>query len=160
MAGTISCDVYARGYNTDTAWIPYPVSKKSPQLAVDLSLDEILELLTHSEIWIYDASTKTNINTNNLNTYFPEFIPPYNRGGAGGGGGGGGNGVVTLTEEEYVNLPSHDPETLYAIYSDDGFRLMLGDLPMTGGGSTSTSFATKFVTSGALGNASTFTIPE
>ena len=96
MAGTITCDVYARGYNTETGWIPYPVSKVSPQLGVELSLDEILELLTHSEIWIYDGSTHTNINTNNLNTYFPEFIPPYNRGGA-SGGSGGSNNVVTLT---------------------------------------------------------------
>ena len=159
MAGTITCDVYARGYNTETGWIPYPVSKVSPQLGVELSLDEILELLTHSEIWIYDGSTHTNINTNNLNTYFPEFIPPYNRGGA-SGGSGGSNNVVTLTEEEYINLPSHDPKTLYAIYSDDGFRLMLGDLPMTDGGSSSSNKAFKFVAGGMSGSANTYTLPE
>lgn len=147
---TISVDIYSATKEN----IPQPVAKPSPVLNYTISLDNILQLFNFPELYIYDSSAKTIINLKNLVDYFPEYDPGTS------GGGGGGNNVVTLTEEEYANLPSHDPETLYAIYGDDGFRLMLGDLPMTGGGSTSTSFATKFVTGGALGNASTFTIPE
>ena len=97
MADTITCNVYSRFINNDKRWIPYPISKESPQLGVKLTINEILELLTHSEVWVCDSSTNGNINTNNLNNYFPDFIPPYNRGsGSGGGGEGGGGGSITV----------------------------------------------------------------
>lgn len=86
---TITVDIYSRYVYNDTRWIPNPISEPSPKLGCSLGINDILELLTHSEVWLYDSSTHRSITTANLNNYFPDFIPPYNRGGAGGGGGGG-----------------------------------------------------------------------
>lgn len=45
-------------------------------------------------------------------------------------------GIMAISEDEYAALPTHAADTLYAVTSANSFRLMLGDLPAAGGGST------------------------
>lgn len=119
MADTITCNVYSRHIWNDKRWIPSPISKESPQLSVELTIEEILELLTHSEVWVCDASNDSNINTNNLNKYFPDFIPPYNRRSSEGGGG-----VTSYTQ--LSDKPSINGSTINGDMSGDDLGLVSG----------------------------------
>ena len=99
---TIDVDIYSRYWHNDVRWIPSPVSRESPQMKYSISLTNILELLQHSEVWIYDSDTKLIINLTNLNSYFPEYVPPWER----GGGGQGTKYVMSGMTDDWNAQPS------------------------------------------------------
>ena len=115
----INVDIYSRHWYNNIRWIPYPVSKESPQLGYSITLVDILKLIQHSEVWIYDSNTKRIINLDNLSDYFPDYVPPYERGGGGGGGGDQKTYVVSGTTAQWAAQPTlvSEKDVLY-IYTD------------------------------------------
>jgi hypothetical protein len=114
----INVDIYSRHWYNNVRWIPYPVSKESPQLGYSIGLTDLLSLLHHSEVWLYDSNTKRVINLTNLNDYFPEYVPPWSKG-SGGGSDPQKTYVVSDTTEGWSSKPTlvSEQDVLY-IYTD------------------------------------------
>ena len=53
--------------------------------------------------------------------------------------GTGVGAIRAVTEEEYAALETKNSSTLYAVTSETGFRLMLGELPLNAGASPQVS---------------------
>jgi len=148
----ISVDIYSRHIYNNVRWIPSPVSRESPQLGYMISLTEILSLIQHSEVWMYDSNTKRIINLNNLGDYFSEYVPPWS------GGGGGStpqktyvvSGTTAEWDQQASLISEKDVMYVYTDYATDdvgrsvpGIKVgdgvtLLSNLPFTassGGGS-------------------------
>jgi hypothetical protein len=67
---TVKIDVMGRYTNGNWAYIPYPIAKCGPVIGYDATIYDVISLLRHPHIWIYDNATKKVINFYNVYSFF------------------------------------------------------------------------------------------